>query len=117
MKTLLLSPVSWDLMIDVDGNIAVADDPYALAQDAASAIRLFLGTLWYDTTQGIPYFSELFGQPPNVTLMKAKFAAAALTVPGVVTATVVITSIVGRNVSGQVQVTSSTSSAVAVANF
>jgi hypothetical protein len=105
MKTLLLSPVNWDLMKDSAGNIAVAEDPYSLAQDAASAIKLFLGELWFDTSQGVPYFQQLFGNPPNVTLIKAKFVAAALTVPGVASATVFITSIVGRNVSGQVQVT------------
>ena len=37
--------------------------------------------------------------------MKAKFADAALTVPGVVSAAVFITAIVNRNVQGQVQVT------------
>lgn len=105
MKTLLLNPVTWDLVKDSAGNIAVAENPYALAQDAASAIKLFLAELWFDTTQGVPYFQQIFGSPPNVTLIKAKFVAAALTVPGVTSATVFITSIVGRNVTGQVQVT------------
>jgi hypothetical protein len=105
MNTLLLSPVTWDLMIDSSGNIAVASDPYSVAQDAASAIKLFQGELWFDTTQGVPYFEQIFGQPLNINLLKAKFAAAALTVPGVSSATVFITSIIGRNVSGQVQIT------------
>ena len=116
MKTLLLRPDTWDLVIDAAGNIALADDPYSLAQDAASAIKLFLGELWYDTTQGVPYFQEIFGRPPNVSLMKAKFAAAALTVPGIVSATVFITSIAGRTVTGQVQVMSSSGQTQA-ANF
>lgn len=116
MKTLLLRPDTWDLTIDADGNIAVAEDPYSLAQDAASAIKLFLGELWFDTTQGVPYFSQIFGLPPNINLIKAKFVAAALTVPDVSAATVFITSIVGRNVSGQVQVTDSNGDTTA-ANF
>ena len=41
MKTLLLRPDTWDLTLDSAGNIAVAENPYALAQDAASAIKLF----------------------------------------------------------------------------
>ena len=45
MKTLLLTTDAWDLTVDVSGNIAVADEPLALAQDAASAIRLFAGEL------------------------------------------------------------------------
>lgn len=105
MQTLLLNPLTWDLMTDANGNIAMASEPYASAQDAASAIKLFLGELWFDTAQGVPYFTQLFGQPPNIMLMKAKFVAAALTVPDVASATVFITSISGRNVSGQVQVT------------
>jgi hypothetical protein len=104
-NTLLLNPATWDLMVDASGNIAMATDPYSVAQDAASAIKLFQGELWYDSTQGVPYFTQILGKPPNVNLIKAKFAAAALTVPGVSSAVVFITSITNRNVSGQVQVT------------
>lgn len=116
MKTMLLNPQTWDLMVDANGNIAVASDPYSLAQDAASAIKLFQAELWYDTTQGIPYFSQIFGLRPNVNLIKAQFGAAALTVPGVASATVFITSIANRNVSGQVQVTDANGTTTA-ANF
>lgn len=116
MKTLFLDPNAWDLTIDASGNIAVADDPYSLAQDAASAVKLFLGELWFDTTQGVPYFEQLFGKPPNISLIKAKFETAALTVPDVTAAEVFVTSIVGRNVSGQVQVTDAAGTTTA-ANF
>lgn len=105
MKTMLLDVAKWDLVLDVNGNIAVASDPYSLAQDAASAIRTFQGEAWYNTTIGVPYLQSLLGKAPNVTLMKAKFAQAALTVPGVVSAKVFITSVAGRRVTGQVQVT------------
>lgn len=115
MKSLLLNPSTWDLTKDASGNIAVADDPYALAQNAASAIRTFLGEVWYNTTIGVPYFQQILGRPPNIPLMKAKFEAAALAVPGVVAATVFITSITDRNVSGQVQVTSSNGTTTAAA--
>lgn len=104
MKTMLLDLDNWDLVLDVSGNIAAADNPYALAQDAASAIRLRLGELWYNTTQGVPY-GQILGRPPNVPYLKAKFQAAALTVPGVVTAVCFISSITERSVAGQVQVT------------
>lgn len=105
MKTLLLDTSAWDLVLDVSGNIAVAADPYALAQDSASAIRTFLGECWYDTTLGVPYFQSILGRAPNVSLMKTKFADAAGTVPGVISAKCFITSVRGRNVLGQVQVT------------
>lgn len=106
MKTLLLDIAAWDLVLDVYGNIAVATEPYQLAQDAASAIKLFQGELWYDTTPGVPYWTAILGQsPPPLSLMKAEFIAAAKTVPGVVEAQVFFSAVVDRRVSGQVQVT------------
>lgn len=105
MKSLLLNPSTWDLVKDASGNIAVASDPYALAQNAACAINLFQGEQWYNTTIGVPYFQQIFSKAPNVQLIKAKLVAAALTVPGVVSAAVFITSITDRGVRGQVQVT------------
>lgn len=105
MQTLLLDLTTWDLVIDADGNIAVASAPYSLAQDAASAIRLFQGELWYDTTQGVPYFQDILGKTPPPSLIKAKFVRAAKTVPGVVEAVCFITGITDRRLTGQVQVT------------
>jgi len=116
MKTLLLDVSTWDLVLDVNGNIAVASDPYSLAQDAASAIKTFLGEVYYDTTLGVPYFQQILGQAPNIALMKAKFAEAATTVPGVASATVFISSIQGRTITGQVQI-ESTDGQTAAANF
>jgi hypothetical protein len=116
VQTLLLDRTTWDLVLDAAGNIAVASDPYALAQDAASAIRLFAGELWYDTTQGIPYFESILGRPPPIAFMKSRFVAAALTVPGVASAVAYITGIEGRTVTGQVQIIS-TSGQTAVATF
>lgn len=115
MKTILLDTVTLDLVLDAGGNIALASDPYSVAQDAASAIRTFLGECWYDTTLGVPFFQSFLGRPPNVSLMKAKFSAAALTVPGVVSASVFITSVAGRRVTGQVQVTTDDGTTTAAA--
>ncbi len=117
-STLLLDNTNWDLLADARGNIAVAAAPYALAQDVASAIKLFLGELWYNAVPGIPYFSEILGHAPPVGLFQEYMARAALTVPGVVTATCVINSVDGRTVNGQVTFTDSsgTEQTVAVGN-
>lgn len=104
-KTMLLDVAAWDLVLDVYGNIAAATGPYALAQDAASAIRLFQGELWFDTAQGVPYFADVLGKSPPLPLLKAKLVAAAMTVPGVVAARALIANVTERGVSGQVQVT------------
>jgi hypothetical protein len=105
VDTLLLSRSAWDLCLDASGNIAAAAAPYALAQDAASAIRLFAHELWFDTAQGVPYFTQILGQAPPIAALKAAFVSAALTVPGVESAVCYLSAINGRTVSGQVQVT------------
>lgn len=99
-RTILLDTEAWDWVIDSHGNIAVADPPYSTAQDVASAIRLFLGEGWYDTTQGIPYFEKILGQLPTQSAVQAYFEKAALSVPGVVKAKCVITAFEDRKVTG-----------------
>lgn len=112
-STLLLDTVAWDLVVDANANIAVATEPYSLAQDAASACRLFAGELWYDTTKGVPFWQQILGLAPPVQLIKAKMEGAALTVPGVVSAKCFLTSVSARGVSGQIQVTDSSGTATA----
>lgn len=107
MSTIYLDPQTWDLALDASGNIALATAPYSIAQDAASAIRTFLGECYYDTTLGVPYWTQILGHFPSLDVMKAAFASAALKVPGVVSATVYITGADGRNITGQVQITDS----------
>lgn len=105
MKTLLLDTVAWDLCLDASGNIAVASDPYSITQDVCSAIRLFAGELWYDQSQGVPYFPTILGQAPSLSVIKAGVVNAALTVPDVVSAVCLIAGFKGRVLTGQVQVT------------
>jgi hypothetical protein len=102
-KTLLLDRTVWDLVVDSAANIATASPPYALAQDVASAARLFLAELWYDTSKGIPYFENVLGHLPPPSLITGYIENAALTVPGVVSAKCTITSLENRQVKGQVQ--------------
>jgi hypothetical protein len=105
MKTMLLDRTDWDLCVDAEGNMAAAIEPYQLAQDAASAIKLFRGELWYDTVKGVPYFEQILGKSPPLQLLKNAMEAAAMTVPGVVQAVCSISSYEGRLITGQVQVT------------
>lgn len=108
MKTLLLTQDIWDVCLDANGNWAVASDPYSEAQDVASAIRTFLGEVWYDTTQGLPYFSEILGQLPSLQFIRSQVEAAALTVPGIQKAQCTILTFVGRVMTGSVEVIDST---------
>ena len=107
MNTLLLELNDWDLCIDASRNIAMASAPYALAQDVASAIKTFLGEVYYDTTLGVPYFAKILGKTPPVGVFQEYMIQAALTVPGVVSATCVLSSFADRTVTGQIQFTDS----------
>jgi hypothetical protein len=117
-STILLDIIAWDLVLDSSGNIAAADPPYALAQDAASAIKTFLGECYFDTSVGVPYMTAILGKTPPLALLKQTLVTAAQTVPGVDPGSVkcFISSITGREVAGQVQVAASTG-ITAAANF
>lgn len=104
MGTMLLDQNTWDCVLDASGNIAVAAVPYALAQDAASAIKTFQGECYLDVSVGVPYLSDVLGKNPSVALLKALFSAAAMTVPGVASAKCFLSAVEGRAISGQVQV-------------
>lgn len=106
MNTLLLDTAAWDLVLDAGGNIALAQPPYARAQDVASALRLFLGECWYDVTRGIPYFAEILGHTPPATVFEEYMVRAALTVPGVKAATCTIDALQDRRLTGAVVFTS-----------
>ena len=92
----------WDLCMDSSRNIAMVSPPYSLAQDVASAVRLFLGELWYDQTQGIPYWTKILGKLPPTALLIQYIVQQALTVSGVVSAQCLINSFNDRAVSGQI---------------
>lgn len=101
--TLLLDRTAWDLAIDAIGNIALASETYSILQDVSSACRLFQGELWYGGTDGIPYFDQVLGQHQPIQVLKEGLVRAALTVPGVLAATVFLTEAAGRTLTGQIQ--------------
>src|ERR1039458_7798343 len=107
MNTLCLDVSTWDLFVDASRNIAMATPPYSTAQDVASAIKTFLSECFYDTTLGIAYLGNqpILGGLIPIGIFRAYMVQAALTVPGVVSATCIINSFVGRKVVGQVTFT------------
>lgn len=105
MKTLLLDHTLWDLCKDASGNIAVAEAPYQRSQDVASAVKLFLGELWYDRSKGVPYFQQILGKAPPIQLFKAYMVDAAKTVPEVANGACTVESFQNRTVKGYVSFT------------
>lgn len=117
MDTILIDPETWDLVLDINGNIAKATEPYALAQDAASAIKTFLGEVWFDTSAGVPYLQQILAKNPPIALLKAELERAARTVPGVTSAKCFLSTLSNRTITGQIQVTSAKTGQIAVATF
>jgi hypothetical protein len=103
MDTLLLDS-NWDLTLDEKGNIAVAMGGYAIEQDVASAVRLFAGELYYDTSKGLPYWTDTLGHQPPLALLKAQIEASALTVPEVAEAQCTVIAVEKRGITGQIRV-------------
>lgn len=102
--TIFLNPTTWDLDIDAAGNIALANAPYATAQNVASALRLWRGEAPFDTDRGMPYDGEILGkQVPRQTLAQW-MQTEAESVADVTKATVVL-QYGDRVESGQVQLT------------
>lgn len=101
--SLLLDRTTWDLCLDAAGNLAIASEPYRIAQDVACACQVQKGELWYDTTQGLPYQTSILGYNPPLGFLKQQYVDAALSVPGVASAQCFIASVVDRELTGQVQ--------------
>ena len=104
MTTLALDDANWDLTVDDGMNIAVASGGQDIAQDVASAVKLFQGELWYDTTQGAPWFENVLGQNYSLRVLQELVNSAALSVPGVVQARTTIDSVTDRGITGRVEI-------------
>lgn len=103
-NTLLLDRTAWDLVLDSYGNIAMARPEYAIAQDVASALKLFRDELWYDRAKGIPYWEDVLGKMPPAPVVLRHLEKAAHTVPGVHKEQARISSFQGREVRGEVRI-------------
>lgn len=104
---------TWDLALDVSGNIAVCDEPYRIAQDAATAIRTFQEDCIYDVTLGIPYWTQILGQQAPIELIRSYFLNEATSVPGAASAVVYLRNDPQRGIGGQVQIAQVTTSSTA----
>ena len=103
-NTLLLDQSAWDLVLDINGNIALAGTPYSIAQDVASATRTFLGECWYNTDLGVPYWQQILGYLPPLQYVAEQMSEQALTIPNVVTANITFQSFTDRELSGQIEI-------------
>lgn len=113
-SSLLLALNTNDLTVDANRNIALASDPYAIAQNIATACKTFKGEVWYDDTRGIPYFQSILGQQLNAQFIRAQYIAVAESVEGVASAKFFFTLFSKRTLSGQIQATLTDGTVVSV---
>lgn len=104
-NTLLLDQAIWDLVLDINGNIALAGTPYSYAQDVTSAVRTFLGECWYNTNLGLPYWQKILGQLPPIGYIEQQINEEALTIPNIISAETSIVSFVNRAIDGVILIT------------
>lgn len=80
-KSLQLDNDSWDILLDGAGNLAITSDKQAVAQDVATACLSHLGEVWFDTTLGIPWLSEIVGKNSSVSYIQNQMEEEALRLP------------------------------------
>lgn len=103
MKTLFLLPDTWDLTLDVSGNLAIASEQYETAQSVANKCRVFMKDLYYSQNEGIPYLEDILGKNRySLSLYRQNLEEAALSVPNVVTATAELSTANDRVVIGRI---------------
>jgi hypothetical protein len=114
-NTLLLDQSAWDLVLDVNGNIALAGTPYSYAQDVASAVRTFLGECWYNTNLGLPYWQKILGELPPLGYIQQQIGVEALTIPNIISAEATIVAFTDRDIQGVILITDADSNPAIVA--
>lgn len=106
MRTLFLLPSTWDLTLDVQGNIATATSTYQRAQDIASACRVFIKDMYYQQNEGIPYLESIMGRNSYpIGLYQSELHRAAMSVEGVVSANIKLNQLSDRNLTGMIEFT------------
>lgn len=105
-RTLFLMPDTWDLALDVDGNIASATSTYQRAQDIASACRVFRNDMYFNQNEGIPYNESILGRNTYpIGLYQSELQKASMSVDGVVSVNIKLNPIQDRKLTGMIEFT------------
>lgn len=104
MKSFGLDIDTWDLFLDAGNNIGIVNNPYAVAQDSACAMRTYLGECVFDNTLGMPYDTEILGHAVPRQLLEAQFTEQALRAEDAVDAITSLTNSDEGGVSGETKI-------------
>ena len=107
-KTLMLDH-NWDICLNNDGRIRLAEGAYATAQNVANECRLFTQDAYFEQERGIPYYLIALGHKPSPSVLRARLRDAALLVDDVAEVTDIILESLDtetRKVTGDIRFTS-----------
>ena len=75
---------NWDITLNSDGKIKMADGAYAIAQNGSNAVRLFTKDAYFDQQRGIPHFDiELGHRLASVPILEDRIKQTLLKVEGI----------------------------------
>lgn len=80
---LAIDPVTNDLFLASDGNLATVTDAEAVGQHAKQRLSTFQGEWVYDTTAGVPWLSQILGKGYDPALAESVVKAELLDTDGV----------------------------------
>ena len=113
MKSLKLTN-RWDIALTPGGNLATVDGTDRIEQDVSTYERVFQGEQWYNTAAGVPYLNRELASLPPVELVRERARRRALEVPGVTDASIELTALEQRVLTGRIMVTTSDGESVNV---
>lgn len=79
---------SWDIELDDNGNFALKDGQEQIAQDVATAVKMYKGEYVFDTERGVP-FTDIMGERLNQALIQEFMNKEAKRINGVLNTTVI----------------------------
>lgn len=105
VKTIGLTSDKWDIALDGAGNLPVIKDKSATAQDVASACMTVLGEQIFDSSIGVPMFTDILGENPSNVYLQSIIERCAKTISSVDDALCVVTKRENRKENGYIYVT------------
>lgn len=99
-RSLYLNPETWDIGLDALNNLAIVGNPYACAQDAATACSTFRGECIYQLDVGVPYNEQILGQNPGTGRIQTWLENEALSLPHIVNASATVVTGEARAATG-----------------
>lgn len=104
-RSLYLNPDTWDLELNGNNNLSTVGNPYACAQDVATACSTFRGECVYQTGIGVPYNAQILGHNPGTGSVQTWLENEALRLPYIADASATIVTGEARAVTGVIVVT------------